>query len=150
MRQQLFCPESMVIMTAGPLAKWRKSMCSMQLRLYKSASVTLTSNRRSLEESTWDNSRHPMMAFPRSGRGKSQPHQDQVTSGNVPFLHGNAMSAPVRHVKDFVMTKKCLAGQLVVRKRPASRVLAFSFSTQDIYVSPGRPSAKRQKGINCG
>lgn len=67
------------------------------------------------------------MAFPGSGHRKSPAHQDQVAHENVPFLHGNAASAVVRYVKDFVMTKKCLAGQLVVRKRPESHVLAFSF-----------------------
>lgn len=68
-----------------------------------------------------------MMASPGSGHRKSQAHQDQVTRGNIPFLHSNAVSVAVRYVKDFVMTKKCSAGQLVVRKHPESRVLAISF-----------------------
>lgn len=58
----------------------------MELWLYKSASLTLTSSSRSLKESTLDNSRHPGMAcFTGSGRSKSQAHQDKVTPGNVPF-----------------------------------------------------------------
>lgn len=114
-------------MTAAPLAKWRKSMCSMLLRLYKSASLTLTSSSRSLEESTWDNSHTP--GWPSLGQVAVNLRliETKVTPRNDPFLHGNAVSVVMRHVKDFVMTKKCLAWQLAVRKRPESRVAAFSF-----------------------
>lgn len=52
--------------------------------------------------------------------------------------------AVVRYVKDLVMTKKCFAGQLVVRKSVTCPRLRFS--TQDIYVSLGRPSAKEGEG----
>lgn len=96
-------------MTAGPLAKWRKSMCSMQLWLYKSASLTLTSSSHSPEESTWYNSRHPMMAFVELGHSKSHADQDQVTPGYVPFLHSNALSAVMRYVKDFCHDQKVLS-----------------------------------------
>lgn len=110
----------------------------------------MTSSSRSLKESTWDNSRHPGMAcFPGSGHGKSQSHQDKVTTGNVPFLCGNAVSAVMRYVKDLVVTKEYLAGQLAVRKRPDSCALAFSFSLR-IFMFLSRPLAKGEKRINHG
>ncbi|KAK1883833.1 Fibrocystin-L, partial [Dissostichus eleginoides] len=68
----------------------------------------------SLEESTWDNNRHPLLAFPGSGHRKSEADQDQVTHGSVPYLlHDYVASAVMSYVKDFFMTKMCLAWQLV-------------------------------------
>lgn len=81
-------------------------MWSMYFWLYKSASLTLTSGSGSLKESTWDNTKHPTMAFPRSGHRKSHADQDQVTRGNVLFfLSCKAVSVIMRYVSDYVMTK---------------------------------------------
>lgn len=80
-------------------------MCSMKLWLYKSTSLPVTSASGSLEESTWDNSRHPEMAFNGSSHCKSLTDQDQVSRGNMFFflLCGKVVSLVIRYDSDFVL-----------------------------------------------